>query len=262
MRTVRLTYIGGPTVLIEYGGWRLLTDPTFDPPGARYDFGWGTSSRKLSGPAVDLAELGRIDAVLLTHDHHADNLDHAGRDVLGAAGQVITTASGARRLGRATGLTPWSTTLLAATGRPTVEVTATPCRHGPAFSRPITGDVVGFALRGDDPDGGVLWVSGDTVLHDGVRRVADRFRVDTAILHLGGVRFPLTGPLRYTMTARHAVELCRLLRPRTVVPVHYEGWSHFRQDRAAAERAFARAPHELRERVRWLTAGVPTELGS
>jgi L-ascorbate metabolism protein UlaG (beta-lactamase superfamily) len=28
---VRITHIGGPTALIEVGGWRLLTDPTFDP---------------------------------------------------------------------------------------------------------------------------------------------------------------------------------------------------------------------------------------
>jgi L-ascorbate metabolism protein UlaG (beta-lactamase superfamily) len=54
-------------------------------------------------------------------------------------------------------------------------------------------------------------------------RVADRLHVDTALLHLGGVRFPVTGPLRYSMTAREAVELCRLLRPRNAVPVHYEG---------------------------------------
>ena len=52
MKDVRITHIGGPTVLIEVGGWRLLTDPTFDPPGRRYFFGWGTVSRKLTGPAI------------------------------------------------------------------------------------------------------------------------------------------------------------------------------------------------------------------
>ena len=51
MKNVRVTHIGGPTALIEVGDWRLLTDPTFDPPGKRYAFGWGTSSRKLTGPA-------------------------------------------------------------------------------------------------------------------------------------------------------------------------------------------------------------------
>ena len=33
---MRLTHIGGPTALIEVGGWRLLTDPTSIPPGQRY----------------------------------------------------------------------------------------------------------------------------------------------------------------------------------------------------------------------------------
>ena len=41
MRGVRLTHSGGPTVLIEVEGWRLLTDPTLDAPGRRYSFGWG-----------------------------------------------------------------------------------------------------------------------------------------------------------------------------------------------------------------------------
>ena len=50
MTTTGITHIGGPTALIEVGGWRLLTDPTFDPPGRRYSFGWGSSSRKLTGP--------------------------------------------------------------------------------------------------------------------------------------------------------------------------------------------------------------------
>ena len=58
------------------------------------------------------------------------------------------------------------------------------------MSRAITGDVIGFALRWDGQDHGVLWVSGDTVLYDGVRQVADRIQVDTAILHLGGVGSP------------------------------------------------------------------------
>jgi L-ascorbate metabolism protein UlaG (beta-lactamase superfamily) len=76
---VHLTHIGGPTVLIEVRDWRLLTDPTFDPPGGSYRFGWGTGSRKLTGPALPAADLGPIDAVPLSHDHHEDNLDPAGR---------------------------------------------------------------------------------------------------------------------------------------------------------------------------------------
>ncbi|GAA4567847.1 hypothetical protein GCM10023176_21020 [Micromonospora coerulea] len=74
-------------MLIEAAGWRLLTDPTFDPPGRRYSFGWGTASRKEAGPAVQPSALGPLDAVLLSHDHHADNLDEAGRAILPSSGQ-------------------------------------------------------------------------------------------------------------------------------------------------------------------------------
>ena len=39
---LRITRIGGPTAFIEWSGWRILTDPTFDPPGRTYAFGAGT----------------------------------------------------------------------------------------------------------------------------------------------------------------------------------------------------------------------------
>jgi L-ascorbate metabolism protein UlaG (beta-lactamase superfamily) len=62
------------------------------------------------------------------------------------------------------------------------------------------------------------------------------------------------------MTAKEAVELCGLVKPRTVIPIHYEGWKHFREGREAIEREFANAPDDLRERIRWLPIGVATEL--
>jgi L-ascorbate metabolism protein UlaG (beta-lactamase superfamily) len=258
---LRITHIGGPTALIETRGWRLLTDPTFDPPGRRYGFGWGSSSRKLAGPAVQPADLPPIDAVLLSHDHHGDNLDDQGRALLPSAGEVVTTVAGARRLGRgARGLAPWGVTRLESADRPTIEVTATPCRHGPPLSRPIVGHVVGFALRWPGQEHGALWISGDTVLYDGVREVATRLDVGTAVVHLGAVRFPISGRLRYSMTAREAVELCGLVRPQTVVPLHYEGWKHFREGRAEVEREFGAAPEEFRRSVRWLPIGEPATI--
>ena len=198
-----------------------------DAPGQTYRFGRGKST-KLSGPALAPDDVGPIDVVLLSHDQHGDNLDDAGRVVLATTPTVITTKVGARRLGGGVrGLDPWEVTRLDGAGKPTLEVTATPCRHGPPLSRPIVGQVIGFALRWDGQRNGVLWVSGDTVLYNGVRGVADRLDVDIAIVHVGEVQFPITGPVRYSMTARDAIELCRAMRPRVAIPVHYEGWSHF-----------------------------------
>jgi L-ascorbate metabolism protein UlaG (beta-lactamase superfamily) len=248
---IRLTHIGGPTTLIEIGGRRLLTDPTFDPPGRRYAFGWGGASRKLAGPAVAPEALLPLDAVLLTHDHHADNLDDAGRALLPAAGTVITTRAGGARLG-CTGLAPWETIALEG-GGPRIEVTATPCRHGPPGFHPIVGDVIGFAVRWE---GGSLWITGDTVLYDAVREAAARVEADAMLLHVGAVRFGVTGPLHYTLTARDAVALCDVARPRVVVPVHYEGWSHFSQGRREVEEAFATSAHDLR----WLPIGEAVDI--
>jgi L-ascorbate metabolism protein UlaG (beta-lactamase superfamily) len=70
------------------------------------------------------------------------------------------------------------------------------------------------------------------------------------------VRFPVTGPVRYSMTAREAVELCRLVRPRTVIPVHYEGWTHFRQGRGAIQQQFEQAPADIGRRLQWLRIGA------
>jgi L-ascorbate metabolism protein UlaG (beta-lactamase superfamily) len=174
---------------------------------------------------------------------------------------VVTTVAGAGRLGGgARGLGPWETMTLAAPGKTTIEVMATPCRHGPPGSRPIVGQVIGFALRWEGQEHGALWISGDTVLYDEVREVPARVDAGTALLHLGGVRFPVTGPIRYTMTADEAVELIGLLRPHTAIPIHYEGWKHFRQGREAIERAFAAAPDEIRSRVRWVPIGTSEEV--
>ena len=120
--------------------------------------------------------------------------------------------------------------------------------------------MVGFGLSDGANGMTALWISGDTVLFDGVREVADRLHVDVALLHLGGVRFPITGPLRYTMTIDDGIELCRSISPRVAIPVHYEGWSHFRQGRDAIEQRLADEPADIEEMFRFLDMGEPTEV--
>ena len=114
----------------------------------------------------------------------------------------------------------------------------------------------GFAWNGKDNATARSAFSGETGLFRGVREVARRFTIGAALLHLGKVQFPVTGPLRYTLTAQDAVEVFRLLRPHVLIPIHYEGWSHFHEGREAIERQFARAPDDMQRRVRWLTPGV------
>jgi len=129
-----MTYIGGPTVLIDVAGMRLLTDPTFDDAGSTYVR--GSTLSKLTGPALPASALGRIDAVLLSHHQHADNLDTAGEAVLKKATRVVTTVEGAAALGAALGsnafgLAPWQSAEMEGPHNRTLRITATPARHGP-----------------------------------------------------------------------------------------------------------------------------------
>ena len=72
--------------------------------------------------------------------------------------------------------------------------------------------------------------------------------------HLGSVRVRyLSGWIRYTMDAREGAELIDLLKPAHVIPVHYESWSHFQQDRGPAEATINASPYA--DRVNWLDPG-------
>jgi hypothetical protein len=50
------------------------------------------------------------------------------------------------------------------------------------------------------------------------------------------------------------------MRPRAAIPVHYEGWKHFKQGRQAIDDELTGAPDDLRRRIRWLPLGTPVEL--
>jgi L-ascorbate metabolism protein UlaG (beta-lactamase superfamily) len=258
---LQMTHLGGPTVLLELGAWRILTDPTFDAPGSTYAFGWGTASTKTAGPALAPEALAPVDVVLLSHDHHADNLDGPGRALLPHAGAVLTTRAGARRLPgvNAVGLAPGETHTLRAPGKETLTIRATPCRHGPPLSTPIVGAVIGFAATLGDRDTVTVWMTGDTVLHRPVRQLAKRLDVDVLLIHLGRVRFPTTGRLRYSMDGKDALQFVELLRPRVVVPVHYEGWSHFSEPTSALHATLAGAEPTIARLFTWLEPGAATE---
>ncbi|RSN60847.1 Zn-dependent hydrolase [Amycolatopsis sp. WAC 04182] len=233
---------GGPTAVIDYGGLRFLTDPTFDEPG-HYGRPDGKPGLTKTAPAsLKPADLGHIDAVLLSHDEHPDNLDHSGRQLLADVPLTLTTPSGAGRLGgTAKGLATWETVDLDRPGGGVVTVTAAPALHGPEGSEKVTGDVVGFVLTGQGLP--TVYVSGDNASLDAVRQVADRFGpVDTAVLFAGAPRLkPVFDGALLVLDSALAAEATRILGARTVVPVHIDSWEHFTEGRDDLVAAFTAA---------------------
>jgi L-ascorbate metabolism protein UlaG (beta-lactamase superfamily) len=247
---ITLLHVGGPTLVLDLAGVRVVTDPTFDPPG-RHPFGDGRVLVKLAGPAVPASSLGAVDLVLLSHDQHPDNLDGAGRDLLATAGRVLSTPAAAGRIAGVAGLEPWESTDVG----PLV-VTAVPARHGPAGAETFSGPVTGFVLQA--PGAPTVYVSGDNASVAVVERIAERITaVDLAVLFCGAARRPdMPEPL--TLTAADAVLAARALDARRVVPVHSEGWLHFTEGPGTVHRAFAEAG--LGDRLTVLPIGVPTRL--
>jgi L-ascorbate metabolism protein UlaG (beta-lactamase superfamily) len=259
-----LTYLGTATLALRTETAALLTDPVFDPRGSTYDFGlwftprsWFASEKLYTSPSLPS---GRFDAVLLSHDHHADNLDGAGRDLVADAsrvGDVLTTIPSARRLARprsaadapgkglglgarARGLAPGQTVRVG-----DMTIRATPARHGPSYA-PQVHEVTGFLI--DVDRGPRIWISGDTVafpaLDAELRRIGAERPVDVAVVHCGAVGFPRAlgfGHARFTFDAAEAIAASRMVQARTIVPVHRSGWAHFRQPESALVAAFDEA---------------------
>jgi L-ascorbate metabolism protein UlaG (beta-lactamase superfamily) len=232
---VSLTLVGGPTAVLEYAGLRWLTDPSLSPPG---EYAGGLV--KTTGPAIDPDALAPIDVVLLSHEHHSDNLDPAGREFLVKAGLVLITVQGAERLGgNAIGLEPWSSVEVERAGRSSVTVTAVPAQHGPDGTDHITGPVIGFVLEADGDD--KIYVSGDNASLDVVRVIVERVgAVDLAVLFAGAVQLPHRFDGAYlTLSSDWAAAATKLLGARATLPVHFEGWTHFTQGARELRAAFA-----------------------
>lgn len=255
MASLRLTLIGGPTALIEIGGIRLLTDPTFDPPG-EYQLPH-TRLVKTEGPALVADAIGKIDAVLLSHDQHADNLDHAGRAFLPQAGRVLTTKAGAGRLGgNAHGLAVWDNVSLPTPDGRRLLITATPARHGPVGIEPLSGDVIGFVLTLDDPAEQTVYITGDTVWYDELAEVARRFHPGLVMPFAGAAQ--TRGAFHLTMDVNDVIETANAFPDAMIVPLHYAGWRHFTQSGEDIARAFDAL--SIGPRLRMLDPGVPTEM--
>jgi L-ascorbate metabolism protein UlaG (beta-lactamase superfamily) len=229
---VMVRLIGGPTLVIEVGGLRLLTDPISERPGPF-----------ASGP---------VDVVLLSHDQHDDTLDSSGRELLAQAPLVLTTSDCSERLGRsARALPPWYHLSLPRPDGGELRITGVPAQHEPGGTTHLIGESTGFVLSGVDTP--TVYVSGDNASLDVVEEVAQRCApIDIAVLSAGAERTPpADGHL--TLTSDQTARAAAILGSPTVIPAHAEGRDRCTENIDDVRAAFAR--HGLSDRLRVLAAG-------
>ncbi|KAB5588063.1 Zn-dependent hydrolase of the beta-lactamase fold protein [Ceratobasidium theobromae] len=251
---VEVTFIGTATAIINIDGINFLTDPSFDEAGTEYDLGIMVL-KVLQNPAIKIHDLPCIDAVLLSHEDHPDNLDKTGRTLLEGR-TVVTTADGAKNLKprpSVHAIHPWETIALKIGGKD-FKITGTPCKHLPG------GEVTGFILEtdsfGKSPEGlpNAIYISGDTVYLEELAEIRKKFHIALAVLHLGSVVAPTPeGPLQITLDAKSAAQLIRDIEPDTVVPIHFDSWRHFVESSQHAAEVFEE--EGLGDKVIWVSPG-------
>ena len=235
----------------------------------------GGESRKDVVPPIGIDEVPPIDLLLLSHVHHADNFDDLGRQLSRqpAIRNVLTNKDSMRDLendeetdiiNKADSMDVWESCFLRA-GNHELKITATPARHGPLVD--IQRDhVTGFVLEwtnGSDTSS-PLYITGDTILYrskNPFRRshrtlgIEDEFQtrgigtIKTFFPHAGGVTFPdiplVSETDMFTMVAAEARQLGEAIGAERVFPIHYSGWSHFREPERDHHQAFDDYPGEV-----------------
>ncbi len=226
-------FIGTATVLIRYLGLTILTDPNFLHQGEHVHLGYGLRAKRLTEPALALAQLPPIDLVVLSH-FHEDHFDKFVQQHLDRDTAIVTTPHGAgklRELGfrRAMALDRWEA-LEMRRGDISLAVTAMPARHGPAGAAallpPVMGSMLDFA--GPQPAQNYrLYISGDTLVFDDIALIPHRFpAIDLALLHLGGTR--ILKLVKVTMDGRDGVDMLGLIAPAHAIPIHYNDYDVFK----------------------------------
>ncbi len=225
-----VTFIGNATTVLRLGGFTLLTDPNFLHAGQRVHLGYGAWSKRLTDPALEIAQLPPLDGIVLSH-LHGDHFDRIARAELPRELPIVTTPAAQRKLAKwrfrsATGLPTWQSHEWTR-GNQRLRVTAVPGQHGPGLVDRLLPDVMGSIL--DLEEDGVrrlrLYITGDTLRRPMLAEIPRRFPdIDAMLIHLGGTR--LLG-LLLTMDARQGGDLTEMVRPRLTVPIHYDDYKVF-----------------------------------
>jgi L-ascorbate metabolism protein UlaG (beta-lactamase superfamily) len=229
--TTEVTWLGHAALSIRIGGSILLVDPFL------------TDNPMATAKAEDLA----AEYILVSHAH-SDHVGDAARIAIRTGATIIANSEICRWL-KTRGVEKTHAQQIGGAFRhPFGRVKLTPAIHGSSFPDGAYGGLAcGFWL--EDPDGGKLYIAGDTGLFGDMAFIGDD-GVDIAVLPIGG---------NFTMDPDDALRAVRMLRPAAVLPYHYNTWDVIAQDALIWKK---RVETETQARVIILQPGESTNIGS
>lgn len=200
--TTKITWYGHATLGIETGGYKILVDPYFrDNPSA----------------SVDEASM-EADFILVSHGHG----DHVGDTISIAKRTGATVISNFEIVGwlEGRGIVKTHPQHLGGGHRhPFGYLKLTLAFHGSGLpDGSYGGNPAGFLLRTNA--GEKIYLACDTGLFGDMSLIGDE-GIDLAVLPIGD---------NFTMGPEDALKAVKLIRPRHVIPVHYDTWQLIVQD--------------------------------
>ena len=216
---VTAAWIGHATVLINFFGIKVLTDPVLFPRiGIRLP-GFTIGPKRLTAPALEFHELPKIDVVLLSHAHF-DHFDLRTLHCFDENTSVIT-APETRDLLRWTRLRNitelrWRERKSLKTAAGDVNILAFPVKHwGARKQRDMHRGYNGYLL---ERNGRCIVFAGDTALTNSFAELRQDGRIDLAIMSIGAYN-PW---IRSHCTPEQAIEMANAAGAQFVMPVHHQ----------------------------------------
>lgn len=221
--TMRITYIGHATLLLEIAGLRLLTDPNFEPS-------LGKLLARVSEPGIPLEELPKLDAMLLTHAH-ADHLSFSSLDALPQDIPLYAPPAVQRWLWKrgyrhAVPIAPGGSIDLGG-----VTLHAAAARHrGNRYGFDRWRAAANMYLL--DHEEWSVFFAGDTALTEDTPELVQRHlhqtgrQLDVALLPIGHAPWWKPGFRKGHLTSADALELFGILNARHMIPYHWGTFNH------------------------------------
>jgi L-ascorbate metabolism protein UlaG (beta-lactamase superfamily) len=216
---VTLAWLGHATVLINFCGVKILTDPVLFPRVGICLAGLTIGPKRLTAPALEFHELPRIDLVLLSHAH----FDHFDLRTLRCFDEntSVITARATSDLLRETRFRDvieldWGEGNAFKTAAGEIDISAFPVKHWGARKRRDTyRGYNGYLL---ERNGRRIIFAGDTAMTDSLAELRGYGRIDVAIMSIGAYN-----PWIHShCTPEQAIEMANAAGARFIMPVHHQ----------------------------------------